>query len=109
LWTHGMFIPKEEGIKLIASSLGISEDKISVVNVRDVESIVSSQEIPETAKSLFGTDGKSLLVCMAGGTSLRVAQVLAKKGIEAESLTGGIVGLSASSGKRPPELVQIAR
>ena len=108
LWTHGMFVPKEEGIKLIASSLGVAEDRIKIVDVKDVESIVLTQEIPETVKNLFPPDGKSLLVCMAGGTSLRVAQILAKKGIEAESLTGGIVSMSANSGKKPPELVQVA-
>ena len=109
LWTHGMFVPKEEGVKLIAASLGVGEDRIRVVSPKDVESVVMAQEIPETLKNMLPSQGKALLVCMAGGTSLRVAQILGKKGIEAESLTGGIVGLSARSGRRPPELVEVAR
>jgi len=49
-----------------------------------------------------------LLVCMMGNTSLRVAEVLAEKGIVAESLTGGISALSQDKGKQISELVRIA-
>jgi cysteine synthase len=45
---------------------------------------------------------------MMGNTSLKVAEVLAEKGIVAESLTGGISALSQDKGKQISELVQIA-
>jgi cysteine synthase A/cysteine synthase B len=45
---------------------------------------------------------------MMGNTSLRVAEVLAEKGIAAESLTGGISALSQDKGKQISELVRIA-
>src|SRR4029077_6367904 len=46
LWTHGMFIPKEDGIKLLASSLGCDESKIKVARVSDVQSLISTEKIP---------------------------------------------------------------
>jgi cysteine synthase A/cysteine synthase B len=45
---------------------------------------------------------------MMGNTSLRVAEVLARKGIGAESLNGGISALSEGKGKQLPELVRMA-
>ena len=51
--------------------------------------------------------GKTLLVCMVGATSLRVAELLGTKGIDALSITGGIMGLS-QIGKAPAEIVQMA-
>jgi rhodanese-related sulfurtransferase len=71
--------------------------------------LIATQEIPrELDKALGGADGKSLLVCMMGNTSFQVAQVLAGKGIAAESLTGGISALFQEKGKQISELVQIA-
>ncbi len=109
LWTHAMFVPKEEGVKLVASSLGCDESKVKIASAQDVQKLLSTEEVPEGINSLLPKDKhKTLLVCMAGGTSLKVAQVLAKKGIEASSLTGGIMALSESNGKNPQDLVQIA-
>ena len=42
----------------------------------------------------MGPKGKSLLICMAGNTSLMAAQVLASKGIVTESLNGGITNFA---------------
>ncbi len=110
LWTHAMFVPKEEGIRLIASSLGCDEGKVKVVRAQDVQTLISTQEIPENMSRLLPKDKpRLLLVCMAGATSLSVAQLLTKKGLQAESLTGGIMSLPGASGREPPDLVQIAR
>lgn len=109
LWIHTMYTPRKEGIELIANSLGCDESKISVPKASDVERLLATQEIPkELDKALGGAEGKSLLVCMMGNTSFQVAQVLAEKGIVAESLTGGISALSESRGKQISELVRIA-
>ncbi|HEX2013584.1 MAG TPA: cysteine synthase, partial [Nitrososphaera sp.] len=62
----------------------------------------------ELDTALGGADAKPLLVCMMGNTSLRVAQVLAEKGIVAESLIGGISALSQEKGRQISELVRIA-
>ncbi|TMH94356.1 pyridoxal-phosphate dependent enzyme [Candidatus Bathyarchaeota archaeon] len=110
LWTHGMFVPKEDGIKLVASSLGCEESKIKVARASDVQALISTEEIPDNIKNILPKDNrKVLLVCMAGGTSLRVAQIFAAKGIQGQSLTGGIMSLSESSKKQPSDLVQMAR
>src|SRR6267143_4784765 len=109
LWTHGMFVPKEDGIKLLASSLGCDESKIKVARVADVQALISTERIPDNITNVLPKDNrKVLLVCMAGGTSLRVAQIFAAKGIQGQSLTGGIMSLSENSKKQPSELVQIA-
>lgn len=110
LWTHTMFVPKEEGIKLIASSLGCEESRIKVARAQDVQTLISTQELPETMKSLLPKDKRGLLlVCMAGQTSLRVAEILAMKGTEAVSITGGIMNVAEAGDKNPSDLVQIAR
>jgi cysteine synthase A len=110
LWTHGMFIPKEDGIKLLASSIGCDESKIKVARVSDVQSLISTEKIPDNITNILPKDNrKVLLVCMAGGTSLRVAQILAANGILGQSLTGGIMSLSESSKKQPSDLVQMTR
>jgi cysteine synthase/rhodanese-related sulfurtransferase len=110
LWIHTMYTPRKEGIELIANSLGVDESKISVPKASDVERLLATQKIPkELDGALGGGDNRrALLVCMMGNTSLRVAEVLAEKGIAAESLTGGISALSQDKGKQISELVRIA-
>jgi cysteine synthase len=109
LWTHGMFIPKNDGIKLVASSLGCEESRIKIARVSDVQTLISTEKIPANMASVLPRDHrKVLLVCMAGGTSLRVAQILAENGVQGQSLTGGIMSLSESSKKPPSDLVKMA-
>ena len=109
VWIHTMYTPKKEGIELIAKSLGINESKISVPTAGDVERLLSTQQISgKMSEALGGSDSKSLLVCMAGNTSLMVAKLLAEKGIAAESLNGGISTLSQEKGKPISQLVKMA-
>ena len=109
LWTHGMFIPREEGIKVIANSLGLGREKIRVAKVSDVGEFINSGEVPEGMSQLLReSGGRPLLVCMSGNTSLRVAQLLAGE-VEAVSLAGGITKLSESEGAPLARLVQPSR
>ncbi|MGI0064882.1 MAG: pyridoxal-phosphate dependent enzyme, partial [Nitrosopumilaceae archaeon] len=109
IWIHTQYTPREEGIELIAKSLGVDKSKISVQKARDVEQLLATQQIPEElSKALGGSHGKSLLVCMAGNTSLMAVKVLATKGIVTESLTDGISALSQGKGKQISELVRLA-
>jgi cysteine synthase/rhodanese-related sulfurtransferase len=109
LWTHAAFLPSAEGTKLIADSLGCREDDLKIVKATEVAQLINGCEVPEgLAGILQGNKGKVLLVCMAGGTSLRVAQVLSRKGIEAQSLRGGMSALSQASGKQVSTLVRPA-
>jgi len=109
LWIHTMYTPQDKGIELIANSLGFDKSKIFVPKARDVERLLMTQEIPkEIDTALGGADGKTLLVCMMGNTSLMAAHVFAKKGIVAQSLTGGITALSQDKGKPISELVRMA-
>jgi cysteine synthase A len=108
LWIHTQYTPRKEGIELIANSLGFDESKIFVPKARDVERLLTTQEIPKELDGALGGASKSLLVCMMGNTSLMVARVLAGKGIAAESLNGGINALSQGKGKQISELVRVA-
>lgn len=108
VWIHTMYTPRKEGIELIASSLGVDENKISVPKAREVEQLLTTYEIPEEMGKALQPNGKSLLICMMGNTSLMAAQVLAQKGVAAESLVGGISTLSEGKGKQLAELVQMA-
>jgi len=70
---------------------------------------LTRQEIPEDlSKELDGSKGKSLLVCMAGNTSLMTAQLLASKGIVTQSLNGGITNLPEGRGKNPGQFIKAA-
>jgi cysteine synthase len=110
LWTHAMFVPREEGIKLVADALGCDKDKVKVATARDVQALITTEKIPAGISALLPKDkSKTLLVCMAGGTSLRVAEVLTKNGVGAQSLTGGIINLSQNNNRQPEDLVQVAR
>ena len=110
VWIHTQYTPNKDGIELIANALGVDQSKISVPKARDVEKLLTTQEIPkELDSALGGADSKTLLVCMMGNTSLMVAQALARKGMVSESLNGGINALSQGKGKQISELIQIAR
>ena len=110
MWAHNTFVPRAEGIKAIASSLGCPESAVKVADVRDVQAVLNGKEPSAEFQKLLPKDDRPVLVvCMAGATSLMMAKVLEKKGVAAESLVGGITGLPASRGKQPFDLVQIAR
>lgn len=110
IWVHTQYTPKEEGIEIIAKSLGVDKSKITVPKASTINNLLSTQQIPEELnKELEGSKGKSLLVCMAGNTSLMTAQVLASKGIVTQSLNGGITNLPEGRGKNPGEYIQVAR
>lgn len=110
IWVHTQYTPLEEGIEMIAKSLGVDKSKISITKVRTINQLLSTQQIPEELKKEFeGSNCKSLLVCMAGNTSLMAAQILATKGIITQSLNGGITNLPNGRGKNPGEYIQIAR
>ncbi|MGI0027633.1 MAG: pyridoxal-phosphate dependent enzyme [Nitrosopumilaceae archaeon] len=108
IWVHTQYTPREEGIELIAKSLGVDKNKIIVPKARDVEWLLSTQQIPEELNKALDESGKSLLVCMAGNTSLMAVRVLADKGIVTESLIGGISALSQGKGKQISELIRVA-
>ncbi len=109
VWIHTMYMPRKEGIELIAKSLGVDESKVFVPKARDVEQFLMTRQLPkELEDALGGSGSKPLLVCMMGNTSLRVAEGLSQKGIVAQSLNGGIQTLSEEKGKQIPELVQMA-
>ena len=110
IWVHTQYTPKEEGIEIIAKSLGVDKSKITVPKASTINNLLSTQQVPdELSKELDGSKGKSLLVCMAGNTSLMTAQVLASKGIVTQSLNGGITNLPEGRGKNPGEYIQVAR
>ena len=110
VWVHTQYTPKEEGIEIIAKALGVDKEKISIPKASTIGKLLMTQEIPdELNKELEGVKGKSLLICMAGNTSLMATKALASKGIVTESLNGGITNLPEGQGKNPGEYIQIAR
>ena len=108
IWVHTQFTPREEGIELIAKTLGVDKSKVFVPKARDVERLLTTKQIPEELNKALEGSRKSLLVCMAGNTSLMAVRVFADKGIASESLSGGISALSQGKGKQIPELIRVA-
>jgi rhodanese-related sulfurtransferase len=115
VWTHMGYVPSEEGVRLIASSLGMPEGSVKVADARDVVKLITGQEVPPGLMAVLnGAEAQAggkrvLLVCMAGNTSLRAAQILESKGIKGQSLTGGITKLAQVSHKPLPVLVKPAK
>jgi cysteine synthase len=110
VWTHAGYVPNDQGKGLITSSLG-RKDALAVAHASDVVRVVTADEMPQRLRALaYGSPGgkKVLVVCMSGNTSLRVAQLLKREGIPAQSLTGGITRLAQSSGKPLARLVERA-
>jgi rhodanese-related sulfurtransferase len=84
-------------------------NKIIVPNARSAQQLLSGQQVPEEIdQALQESQGKSLMVCMAGKTSLMAANVLAEKGIVTDSLIGGITGLPEARNSQLSELVKQA-
>ena len=109
IWIHTQYTPQEKGIELLAKSLGIDKSKIFVPNARVAQQLLSGQGIPdEINNSLQESKGKSLMVCMAGRTSLMAANVLAEKGIVTDSLIGGLTELPEARNNQLSELVKQA-
>ncbi|ABK76739.1 cysteine synthase [Cenarchaeum symbiosum A] len=108
IWVHPQFTPKEEGIEMLAASLGVDKSRIAVPTAGSVRKLLETNQIPEELEKELGGAKKSLLVCMAGNTSLMAANVLAGKGVITESLNGGITGLPSGQNKSPAEYVQPA-
>ncbi|MDE1814587.1 MAG: cysteine synthase, partial [Thaumarchaeota archaeon] len=108
IWIHTQYTPREEGIELIAKTMGVDKSKVFVPKARDVEKLLATQQIPEEWNKALEGSRKSLLVCMAGYTSLNAVKVFGGKGIVTESLTGGISALAQGKGKQMPELIRVA-
>jgi cysteine synthase A len=108
LWTHPNYVPNENGMMFLAEALGCERDKISVANPDDIKSMVSEGQIPKSFMSLLPTQvQKVLLVCVSGNNSLRVAGLLSSKGIGANSLDEGIVGISSLMGRDPSNFLRL--
>ena len=108
IWIHAQYSPREEGIELIAKSLGIDKSKISVPDTRTAQELLATRQIPDALSKDLEGDSKPLLVCMAGKTSLMAAKVLAGKGIMTDSLIGGITQLPEGQTKQLSELIKEA-
>ena len=107
VWVHMQYAPREEGIEMIASSLGIDRSKIVVPTAGAAREMISTRKVPDSIREAAG-GGKVLCVCMAGNTSMAAAGVLAGSGMAADSLEGGITGLPAGAGRSPGEYVRAA-
>jgi len=108
IWIHAQYTPLEQGIELIAKSLGIDKSKISVPDARTAQELLTTRQIPEALSKDLEGDGKPLLVCMAGKTSLMAAKVLATKGVITDSLIGGITELPEGKTKQLSDLIRQA-
>ena len=109
IWVHTQYTPRDEGIEVIAKSLGIDKSKLKIPNASTIEQLLSTRKVPdELNEDLKGSKGKSLLICMAGNTSLMTANVLASNGIQTQSLNGGITNLPEGRGRNPGQLIKAA-
>ena len=102
IWTHGAFIPNEEAIELISKQFNIDKRKIEIANREEMIQLTLKSQIPDRIKS----KKKILLMCVGGGTSLKIAEFLFKNGIIAQSLEGGIIPLTSKIGKKVEELLK---
>ncbi len=107
VWVHTQYTPRDAGIDVIARALGVDRSKITIPKAKTVDRLLQTRQVPD--ELVEDLKGNTLLVCMAGNTSLMTANVLASKGITTQSLNGGITNLPESQQKSPADLVQFAR
>jgi cysteine synthase len=101
IWTHPGYIPNDQGAKVVMAAIGDTGNAppFDVARAIDVAQTVATGQPSPGLKALADKgNGRVLLVCMSGNTSLRVAKILAEKGISAQSLTGGITNLAQADG-----------
>lgn len=108
IWTHTLFTPNKEALQVISKYLGIEEQKLVVARTSDVAELLSNSRLPLTMQDMLPKDGKILLICMAGGTSLSVAKTLKKLGYSANSLDGGLIAIAQEEGLKPQNMVQVS-
>ena len=65
IWIHTQYTPREEGIELLAKTLGIDKSKIIVPKARDAERLLMAQQIPEDLNKALEGSHKSL-TCLHG-------------------------------------------
>ncbi|CAI9831696.1 Cysteine synthase [Nitrosopumilaceae archaeon] len=106
VWVHARYSPRGEGISAMAASLGVDESCIEVPSAGAVERMLSTGEIPDEVMDKVRGAKRPLFVCMGGNTSLAAAKALAGKGVDVESLNGGIMGIAGPAG--PGGLVEPA-
>ena len=111
IWTHPGYAPNPQGVQLVVSALGEGPagPGLEVAPAMDVARAVATRQVSPGLLQMAGkANGRLLLVCMAGNTSLKMAQLLSEKGIRAHSLTGGITNIARESGKPVLALVRPA-
>ncbi len=62
IWIHTQYTPREEGIELIAESLGVDKNKISIPKAREVQELIATQQIPEGLNKALQGSRQMLLV-----------------------------------------------
>lgn len=107
LWVHPVFSLRQEGVRVIASELGLEESRIGAVSPKEVERCLMTQRLGRELEGLAGRGGKVLLVCVAGGASLRLARLLSSGGTEAKSLAGGAAGLARRADVQLADLLAV--
>src|SRR3989442_7856777 len=53
LWTHAMFVSREEGIRLVADSLSCDKDNEQIATARDGQSLITSEQTPAGINALL--------------------------------------------------------
>ncbi|MEM0075746.1 MAG: pyridoxal-phosphate dependent enzyme [Conexivisphaerales archaeon] len=110
IWSHHNFIPNEEGIELLCKTFSYNKEIIGTTPdmTKEVSDLIFSNILDSKLDSVI-RENKSktlILVCIAGGVSLRVAEKLREKGIKARSLKGGIMKIALQRGNDIFSLVQ---
>lgn len=108
VWVHPQYAPREEGIEMLARSLGVDKSKITITKANTINRLLSTQQVPDDLSRELEGRKRTLLVCMAGNTSLKTAQMLARNGIVTQSLNGGITDLPEGRDRHPSSYIQVA-
>ncbi len=111
VWTHPGYAPNDEGVRLLTASLsnGSETRPLEVMPAMDIARAVATRQLsPKLIQAVDKRPKSVLLVCMSGNTSLRMAQLLAEKGIKSQSLVDGITNLARENGKPLAALIRPA-
>ena len=88
-----LFESSYSDVQLLSETFSISEESVGIIDMNDFQVLNLHYGEEDGIKKIAGKFEGSVIVCPHGNTSRLMAELLAKEGVKAYSLKGGIEGL----------------
>ncbi len=88
-----LFETRYSEVQLLSEAFALKEDEINIIDMNDFHTLNLHYGEEEDLKEIAKKFDESVIVCPHGNTSKMLAEILAKEGVKAYSLKGGIEGM----------------